>query len=76
MYVGQSAMLIRKDGSEQPVVVTDTSKGGLGFAGANSLAIGERIILRSRVDGDLAIEVRWASAQRAGGSFPIDTCNG
>jgi len=63
-------VLIREDGSEDCVVITDISKGGLGFEVANPPAIGERVVLRSSLRGDLAVEVRWASEERAGGSFP------
>jgi hypothetical protein len=66
-----SAVLIRENGFKDCVVITDISDGGVGFEVADPPAIGEHVIVRCPLRGDLAVQIRWASALRAGGAFPM-----
>ena len=65
----QAAVLIREDGSEEQIVLTDASEGGVGFVAANPPRVGEHVLIRVIGRHELAAEIRWASGQRAGGAF-------
>ena len=63
------ATLLRPDGSDIPVVITDISKDGFKLSSDTQLMIGERVDLRMPKTGDVPVQIRWAVGGEAGGVF-------
>jgi hypothetical protein len=64
----QSAVLVRADGAESAVTITNVSQSGFCMKAADQLGAGERVILRGEA-GDVPAEVRWTRGHDAGGVF-------
>lgn len=63
------AMLLRPDGAEIPVIITDISKDGFKLSSDTQLLIGERVDLCMPKTGDVPVQIRWALGSEAGGVF-------
>ena len=63
------AVLVRDDGSEDAVTITECTERGFRLAVILRPNLGERVAIR--VDGarDLPAQIRWAHGSEAGGSF-------
>lgn len=66
--IHQPSVLVRADGSEAPVVITNISQSGFRMKIAETPLIGEKVVLRSEV-GDVPAQIRWALGDTAGGTF-------
>ena len=63
------AMLLRPDGTEIPVIISDISKDGFKLSSEAQLMIGERVDLCMPKTGDVPVQIRWALGGEAGGVF-------
>ncbi len=63
------AKLLRADGEEIAVVITDISKDGFKLSTETLLMIGERVDLCMPKTGDVPVQIRWALGGEAGGIF-------
>jgi hypothetical protein len=65
--------LVRADGSESAVTITNVSQTGFRLHMSATPQIGERVVLRSE-GGDVPAQIRWAVGKDAGGVFlrPLD----
>lgn len=63
------AILLRPDGMEIPVIITDISKDGFKLSSEIQLMIGERVDLCMPKTGDVPVQIRWALGAEAGGVF-------
>lgn len=63
------ARLMRADGQEIPVVISDISKDGFKLRSDAQLMIGERVDLCMPKTGDVPVQIRWAIGGEAGGIF-------
>ncbi len=63
------ATLLRTDGQQIPVVITDISKDGFKLSTEAQLLIGERVDLSMPKTGDVPVQIRWAIGGEAGGVF-------
>ena len=63
------AILIRANGSEEPVVITEVSEGGFRVSVGMTPSVDEHVHIRSEGHGDVAAQIRWAHGTEAGGSF-------
>lgn len=63
------AVLLRPDGEEIAVLITDISKDGFKLSTETQLMIGERVDLRVPKTGDVPAQIRWALGKDAGGVF-------
>lgn len=63
------AVLLRPDGEEIAVLITDISKDGFKLSSETQLMIGERVDLRVPKTGDVPAQIRWALGSEAGGVF-------
>ena len=63
------ATLLRTDGQQIPVVITDISKDGFKLSTETQLLIGERVDLSMPKTGDVPVQIRWAIGSEAGGVF-------
>lgn len=63
------AVLIRPNGEEIPVIITDISKDGFKLSTETQLMIGERVDLCMPKTGDVPAQIRWALGSEAGGVF-------
>ncbi len=63
------ARLLRADGQEIDVVITDISKDGFKLSSETLLLIGERVDLSMPKTGDVPVQIRWAIGGEAGGVF-------
>ena len=54
------AVLVRKDGSEDDVTITEISEGGFRLEVSATPRIGERVRLRAKGFDDLPAQIRWA----------------
>lgn len=63
------AMLIRANGSEEPVVITEVSEGGFRVSLRMTPSVDEHVYIRSEGHDDVAAQIRWAHGTEAGGSF-------
>ncbi len=63
------AVLLRPNGEEIQVVITDISKDGFKLSAEAQLLIGERLDLRVPKAGDVPAQIRWALGNYAGGVF-------
>ena len=63
------AVLVRDDGSEDAVTITECTDRGFRLTVTLRPNLGERVLIR--VDGvsDLPAQIRWAHGAEAGGSF-------
>ena len=66
--INHSAVLVRADGAESPVTLTNVSQSGFCMKADEVPAVGERVIFRGEA-GDVPAEVRWARGDDAGGVF-------
>jgi hypothetical protein len=65
--VDYSAKLMRANGEEQDVTVTDVSADGFSLSGHDGLLTGEQVYLKLGKGGNIQAEIRWVSGGRAGG---------
>lgn len=63
------ATLLRPDGQEVAVIITDISKDGFKLSTETQLMIGERVDLCMPKTGDVPVQIRWALGSEAGGVF-------
>ena len=63
------ATLVRADGAESQVVVTDLSSAGFKLEADSVPLIGEMIHIRVDRYGDYPAKIRWALGTQAGGEF-------
>lgn len=63
------AMLVRRDGSETAVVLTEYTKGGFRLTVSFRPELGEDIQIRLTGQRDLPGIIRWTNGTEAGGSF-------
>lgn len=63
------ALLVRPDGEEIDVMITDISKDGFKLSTRKQLMIGERIDLEVPKTGIVPAQIRWALGDEAGGVF-------
>ena len=63
------AVLLRPNGEEFAVLITDISKDGFKLSTDAQLMIGERVDLRVPKTGDVPAQIRWAQGNDAGGVF-------
>jgi hypothetical protein len=61
-------VLVRADGAESSVTITNVSQRGFRLKAPEVLSAGERVIFRGAL-GDVPGEVRWALGNDAGGIF-------
>jgi len=63
------ALLVRGDGSADPVTITECTERGFRLAVALRPNLGEQVLIR--IDGarDLPARIRWSHGAEAGGSF-------
>ena len=63
------ALLVRDDGSEDAVTITEWTDRGFRLAVTLRPKLGEHVLIR--IDGarDLSAQIRWAHGAEAGGSF-------
>ena len=66
--IAQSAVLVRADGAESPVTITNVSQSGFCMKAADAPDVGERVTFRGKA-GDVPAEVRWTRGHDAGGIF-------
>ena len=64
-----SALLVRQDGTEEPVIITEFSQGGFRLAVGARPRLGEDVNIRVAGQRDLPGKIRWAHGAEAGGSF-------
>jgi hypothetical protein len=64
-----AAVLVREDGSENPVIITEVSDGGFRLFVFLTPRIGEHVFLRAEGYGDFPAQIRWALGSDAGGAF-------
>ena len=63
------ATLVRRDGSETAVVLTEYTKGGFRLTVSFRPELGEDIQIRLTGQRDLPGKIRWTHGTEAGGSF-------
>ena len=63
------AMLIRQDGTEDAVTITEYSPGGFRLTVSTRPALGEDVRIRVAGQPDVPGRIRWAHGEEAGGSF-------
>ena len=63
------AFLVRDDGSEYAVTITEFTKGGFRMVVSLRPELGERVLIRVSGCGDVRGQIRWAYGTEAGGSF-------
>lgn len=63
------AVLLRPDGEEIAVMITDISKDGFKLSSETQLLIGERVDLQVPKTGAVPAQIRWAVGNEAGGVF-------
>ena len=66
--IDHSAVLVRADGAESPVTITNVSQSGFCMKAEDVPVAGERVTFRGRA-GDVPAEVRWTRGHDAGGIF-------
>lgn len=66
--ISHPAVLVRADGAESPVILTNVSQSGFCMKAEDVPGVGERVIFRGEA-GDVPAEVRWARDGGAGGVF-------
>jgi len=65
----RSALLVRDDGSEEAVTITEFSQGGFRLEVSVRPNLGERVLIRVYGLRDLPGQIRWSHGTEAGGSF-------
>ena len=63
------AMLVRRDGSENSVIITEFTRRGFRLAVVARPELGEEIQIRVAGQRDMPGRIRWAYGEEAGGSF-------
>ena len=66
--IHHDSTLVRADGTELPVVITNISQTGFRLTIGETPLIGEKVVLRGEV-GDVPAQIRWALGDTAGGTF-------
>jgi hypothetical protein len=68
LAINHPAVLVRADGAESSVTITEVSQTGFRLKAPQVPRAGERVIFRG-ASGDVPAEVRWAFGDAAGGMF-------
>ena len=63
------ALIVREDGSEDAVTITECTDRGFRLAVAIRPKLGEQVLIRIVGARDLPAKIRWAHGTEAGGSF-------
>ena len=63
------AVLVRDDGSQDAVTITECTERGFRLAVSLRPNLGEQVLIRIDGDRDLPARIRWAHGVEAGGSF-------
>jgi hypothetical protein len=63
------ALLVRADGSEDAITITECTAAGFRLAVSQRPNLGERVLIRVDGDRDLPAQIRWSHGLEAGGSF-------
>ena len=63
------ALLVRDDGSEDAVTVTECTDRGFRLTVTLRPKLGEQVLIRIAGVHDLPAQIRWAHGSEAGGSF-------
>ena len=63
------ALLVRDDGSEEAVTITECTDRGFRLAVTLRPNLGEQVLIRTDGVRDLPAQIRWAHGAEAGGSF-------
>lgn len=63
------AKLVRQDGSEEAVTITEYSTGGFRLKVSTRPRLGEDVHIRVNGELDVRGRIRWAHGEEAGGSF-------
>ena len=63
------AKLVREDGSEDAVTITEYSRGGFRLTVSTRPALGEDVCIRVIGQPDVPGRIRWAHGKEAGGTF-------
>jgi len=66
--ITQDSTLVRADGTEAAVTITNISQTGFRLEAAEAPTTGERVFLRGDA-GDVPAQIRWAAGNTAGGVF-------
>ena len=66
--INHAVLLVRADGAESPVTITNVSQSGFCMKASDAPNVGERVIFRGEA-GDVPAEVRWSRGEDAGGVF-------
>jgi hypothetical protein len=61
------AVLMRSNGDEQNVFVTDVSAGGFSLEGQDGLLVGEQVFLKLGKQVNVQAEIKWTAGSKAGG---------
>jgi len=64
-----TATLVRQDGSEDAITITEYSLGGFRLTVSTRPTLGEDVHLRVTGQPDVPGRISWAHGQEAGGSF-------
>jgi hypothetical protein len=65
------ALLVRDDGSEDAVTITEFTQGGFRLEVSLRPNLGERVLIRAIGLDDLPARIRWAHGAEAGGSYVV-----
>jgi len=63
------ATLVRQDGAEDPVIITECTQGGFRLAVLARPGLGEDVYIRVSGERDIPGKIRWTHGEEAGGSF-------
>ena len=66
--INHAVMLVRADGAESSVTITNVSQRGFRLKAPDVPSAGELVIFRGAL-GDVPAEIRWAFGNDAGGIF-------
>ena len=65
----QPAVLVRDDGSEDDITITEFTSNGFRLAVSLRPNLGELVLLRVKGLRDVPAKIRWAHGAEAGGSY-------
>ena len=63
------ALLVRHDGTEDVVIITEFTRNGFRLAVSVRPDLGERVLIRVKGLRDVPARIRWAHGTEAGGSY-------
>ena len=63
------ATLVRHDGAEDSVIITECTQGGFRLAVLARPGLGEDVYIRVPGERDIPGKIRWTQGEEAGGSF-------